>query len=388
MPTLSISKLSCLFLSATFFAALSATGSATASPTEVLYVAERGTETISLLTYNVNPETAVAQQVGSIFVGANNIDPLSVGNQHYLYIWDGTDVWLYRTNAKGAPAAQPAQHLTFDFGLPVYSFVVDPHGKFAYAAILYTDAHGNSDAAITLFTIDPSTGALTDTKEVVATYSNFYTYLTSFSFGLQGSPLFARYFDNGPYTCIPGYDYYRVSQSTGALGPLTNLAEVSADCGGTAGITVNDQLIGAESACCGTGSGYIQITQISTSQQIFCQASNLTFCGDDAGDLAFDPASQNIVFPDTDADTTYIGHIDFAGSQLVQSPSTLPGTPNIYFSPDSRVLFALYAKTIEINAFQSTTGEILAATSLPVQGVPPVTLNGTPQDLAIVTLNQ
>jgi hypothetical protein len=270
----------------------------------------------------------------------------------------------------------------------VYSFVVDPNGKFAYAAVLWTDSQGNSDAAITLFTIDPSTGKLTDTGKVVATYSNYYTYLQSFSFGINGSPLFARYFDNGPYTCNPGYDYYHVNQSTGGLGTLTNLTEVAADCGGTAEVTVNDQLTGAVSTCCSTGSGYASITKISTGQQIFCQASNLTFCGDDAGDIAFDPASENIVFPDIEAKKTYIGHIDFAGSQLIQSPSTLSGTPYIHFSPDSRVLFALYGRRIQINAFQSSTGLILASTSLAVTGVPPTSLNGTPQDLATTTLHE
>jgi len=383
-----MSKVGRFFVSATLCAVFAATAFAATSSIEVLYVAEHGAGGTSLVTYDVNPETAVAQQVGNIFVGANNIDPLSVGNEHFVYVWDGTDVWLYQTNANGAPAAQPAQHLTFDLPYAVYSFVVDPGGKFAYATILWTDSHGNSDAAITLFAINPSTGELTDTGKVVSTYSNYYTYLTSFSFGSNGTPLFARSFDNGPYTCNPGFDSYQVNQSTGSLGPLTNLIEVSADCGGTAEVTVNDQLTGAVSTCCSVGSGYVTITTISTGQQIFCQASNLTFCGDDAGDIAFDPAGENIVFPDTDVNKTYVGHIDFAGSQLTQSPSTLPGTPYIYFSPDSRVLFALYGQRIQINSFQSSTGEILASTSLAITGVPPASVDGTPQDLVSITLNQ
>jgi hypothetical protein len=368
-------------------AALAVTALAATSSTEVLYVAESVSGTISLLTYDVNPETAVAQQVGNIIVGANNIDPLSVGNQHFVYVWDGTDVWLYRTNAKGAPEAQAAQHLTFELAFPVYSFVVDPAGKFAYAAVAWTDPHGNSDVAITLFTVDSSTGELTDTQKVVSTYSNYYTYLTGFSFGINGTPLFARYFDNGPYTCNPGYDSYRVNASTGGLGPLTDLLEVSADCGGTAEVTVNDQLTGAVSTCCSVGSGSVSITQMSTGQQIFCQASNLTFCGDDAGDIAFDPASENFVFPDIEADQTYIAHIDFAGSQLTQSPSAIPGTPQIRFSPDSKVLFALYGQKIEIDAFQSSTGDIPARTSLAITGVPR-SYDGTPQDLATATLQE
>ena len=126
------------------------------------------------------------------FVSASNIDPLVVGNEHYLYIWNSTEVWLYRLNGKGAPNPQPAQHLSFNLAYPAHSFVVNPDGRFAYAAVLWTDSGGNSDAAITLFTIDPSSGELTDTQKVVATYSNFYTYLTGFSFGPKGNLLFAR----------------------------------------------------------------------------------------------------------------------------------------------------------------------------------------------------
>ena len=381
------------FASATLCAALAATASAASSsaassPTEVLYVAEHASGTISLLTYGVNPETAVAQQVGNIFVGANNIDPLSVGTEHFVYAWDSTDVWLYHTNAKGAPEAQFAQHLTFDFAYPVYSFVVDPAGKFAYATIYWTDSQGNWDASLMLFTIDASTGDLTNTGKVVATYSNYYTTLQSFGFGIKGTPLFARSFDNGPYTCNPGYDTYQVDPSTGDLGPLTTLIEVNADCGGGAGVTVNDQLTAVVGACCGAGSGFLGITKTATGQQINCQASNLTFCGDESSNIALDPASRNVVFGDLDANKTYVGRLDFAGAQLIQGPSTLPGAPYTYFSPDSKVLFALYPKKIQINAFQSSTGKILASTSLAIKGVLPASADGTPQDLVSITLAQ
>jgi len=383
-----MSTASRFFASATLCAALAATASAASSSTEVLYVAEHTSGAISLLTYDVNPETAVAQQVGNIFVGANNIDPLSVGSEHFVYVWDSTDVWLYHTNAKGAPEAQFAQHLTFDLAYPVYSFVVDPAGKFAYAAIYWTDSQGNSDDSITLFTIDPSTGDLTNTGKVVATYSNYYTSLQSFGFGIRGTPLFARSFDNAPYTCNPGYDTYQVDQSTGDLGALTTLIEVNADCGGGAGVTVNDQLTAVVGACCGAGSGFLGITKTATGQQINCQASNLTFCGDESSYIALDPASRNVVFGDLDAKKTYVGRLDFAGSQLIQSSSTLPGAPYTYFSPDSKVLFALYPQKIQINAFQSSTGEILASTSIAIKGVLPSSVDGTPQDLVSITLTQ
>jgi hypothetical protein len=364
-----MSRVSTLFIVVALAATLAGTVFAAASSEEVLYIAERQHGTILLLTYDVNPETAVARQAGTpIFVGASNIDPLTIGAKHFVYVWDGTDVWLYPTASNGAPDAQPAQHLTFNFAYPVYSFVADPDGKYAYAAILWTDSQGNSDAAITLFTIDPSTGKLSDTQKVVATYSNYYTYLNGFSFGIKGNMLFAQFYDDGPYTCEPGYDGYPVNQANGNLGAMKQLIAGNANCGSSSAVTITDQLGGAEHACCGAGSGYVEITRIASGTQIFCQASNLTFCGDDAGDITFDPASENIIFPDTDVKETFIGHIDFAQLQLAESPSTIPGTPAIYFSPDSQVLFGLYKQKIGIYAFQSSTGEILASSSLSLTG--------------------
>jgi len=56
-----------LFLALAFVAALAMTCYAATSPVEVLYVAQPQGSSISLLTYNVNPETTVAQQVGTRF---------------------------------------------------------------------------------------------------------------------------------------------------------------------------------------------------------------------------------------------------------------------------------------------------------------------------------
>jgi hypothetical protein len=351
-------------------AILAATAFAASSPIEVLYVTERKSGTISLFTYNVNPQTAVATDVSNpIFVGASNIDPLSIGTKTFVYVWNSTDVWVYPTDEHGAASGDPTQHLAFNFPEPVTTFLVDPDGKFAYAGMAWWDSQNQTNnAAVYLYTIDAATGQLTDTRKAVASYSDAYTFFRSFSFGLSGKKLFVSAVDDGPFTCEPEYDSYRVNQTTGNLGRLTNLVTVTADCGGTAAVTINDQLTGWESTCCGPGSGYLQITRMSTGKQIDCQFANNTFCGDDAGDLTFDPESQNLVFPDIDAKKTFVGHLDFLDSQLIQSPSILHGTPIIYFSPDSLVLYAQYAQKIEINAFQASTGEILASTSLPVKG--------------------
>jgi hypothetical protein len=91
-----------------------------ASAVEVLYVAQSQNSQYALLTYNVNPQSAVATHVGqSVTIAANSIDPLTVNGKHLIYVWNSTDVWTYVTNSKGLPYRTPSQHLTFGFPHPV-----------------------------------------------------------------------------------------------------------------------------------------------------------------------------------------------------------------------------------------------------------------------------
>jgi 6-phosphogluconolactonase (cycloisomerase 2 family) len=360
-----------LFVSIAMMAVLAMTCSAATSPVEVLYVAQPQGSSISLLTYNVNPETAVAQQVGNtISVGSTSIDPLTIGSKHFVYVWNSTDVWMYVTNAKGVPAANPSQHLSFNFVHPVTTFLADPNGKFAYAGLTWDDYQYNSYAAVMLFTIDQVTGKLTNTEQVVANYGpNQYIGIRNFSFGSTGKRLYAYYFDDGPHTCIIGYDYYLVNQTTGRLGSLKSLFYAQADCSGHGAVTLSDLLSASASACCGAGSGSLTIASIAGKPKISCEYTP-AFCADDPGQLAFDPANKNIFFSDMDLNQVFIGHIDFATSQLIQAPTSIPGLPAIYFSPDSELVYAVNSNSndIGIYTFQSSTGDLISTTTLPDQG--------------------
>jgi hypothetical protein len=57
-----------------------------ASSVEVLYVAERQNQSFTLLTYNVNPQTAVATQVGTMSVPSASIDPLTKVTPTYYFL--------------------------------------------------------------------------------------------------------------------------------------------------------------------------------------------------------------------------------------------------------------------------------------------------------------
>ena len=98
---------------------------------EVLYVAgPQQSSNVMLYTYSVDPTTATATPVGNaINVASGSIVPLSIGTSHYLYLWNKTGVWLYPTDADGAPLGTPAQHVRFSFPHPVNTFLIDPDGN-------------------------------------------------------------------------------------------------------------------------------------------------------------------------------------------------------------------------------------------------------------------
>jgi len=341
---------------------------AEASTKEVLYVAgPQASSTVMLYTYSVDPTTAAATQVGSaINVASGSLVPLSIGTSHYLYLWSKIWVWLYQMDADGAPLGL-SQFVAFSFSHPVNTFLIDPNGKFAYAALGWPDYEGSANSII-LFTIDQSTGKLTNTNEVVASYSNEYTGFRNFSFAQQGGKLFGEYDDAGPYTDIIGYDYYSVDQTTGRLGALQNMFYAqTGECQTGCVVAVTDLLSAVDGVCCGPPSGNVVVTLSSTGQQILCPPND-TFCTDDVANLAIDPANANVFFGDSTASETYILNVDFSAGQLTPSSSTIPGTPPTYFSPDSQLVYAVNQNDIGIYTLQTATGTLTANTTLPDSG--------------------
>lgn len=339
-----------------------------AQTVQVLYETDA---TGTLATYTVNSNTAVATLRGQEHIPALNVDPFSIGTRHYIYVWDATGVWLYPTNAKGVPTAAASQHLVFNFTHPLNGFLVDPNGKFAYAALAWTDSDVNetSHASITLFTINQSSGRLTNTNQVVASYSHAFIGFLSFVFGVHGGDLFGEFLDNGPHTTIFGYDYYQVNQQNGKLGALQSLQFAqTGECETSCSVAISGGVSAAAGVCCGPGSGSVVIARNAGGQNFACQTSDTSFCGDDVAHLAIDPASTNLFFGDETVNETFIGNIDFSTSQLAQSPSSIPGTPPLYFSADSRLVYALNTTDIGIYAFHPATGLIAVSTALPYSG--------------------
>jgi hypothetical protein len=330
---------------------------------EVLYVSHTGGK--SLLTYNVNSETAAATEVGLTVVPAHSVAPLTVGDKRFIYVRNSTDVWTYRTDGHGVPSSLPSQDLKFGFSYPVYWFVADPEGKFAYSAYNWTDNQGNVNTDIVLFTIDHSTGKLTNTGKVVGTYGpNPYIVLDNFVFGIYGHRLYAHWTDDGPHTYGMGYYYYPVDQATGDLGKVQILYYAETlECVSSCAVAISDPTSSYAGVCCGPGSGSIAFGRNPNGKNFACE-NEFAFCNDDVAGLYLDPLGRNVFVGDATEGEVSVAHIDFATSQL-NPTSTIPGTPQIFFSPDSRLVYALNSSDISIYTLQSSTGTLGASSSVP-----------------------
>jgi hypothetical protein len=352
-----------------------------ASSTEVLYVVQRLSlsnrqwqdNPASVLTYNIDPATAVATQVGkAVILASTTFSPLTVNGRNLLYVWNSTGFWVYGTDSNGVPNAEPLQHLQADFAYPVNGFVVDPKGHYAYAVIQWDDSNQNYTAKFVLFTIDPVTGKLTNTNHVVATYGPAgYTSLISFMFGTTGRKLWVESWDDGPHTCGLEYNYYPV-QPDGLLEPEQS-GNVGMDCTEAGAIAVTDSLGGSAMNCCGRGDGWLTVSSTVSStvgHTIQCDAGMLPLCGDDIDALTFDPTNENLFVTDGDTSEIYITRMDFVHLRLLQTSSSIPfetfvgGVPAIFFSPDAQLVYAVYGSNIHIYGFEPEQGNLTVDTTM------------------------
>jgi hypothetical protein len=358
---------------------------------EVLYVIARqpeGSQPYSLTTYNVDPVTAVAVEVGSpIAIPSNNVDPLTVGNLHVLYVWNGKKVWLYPTDSRGLPASSPAQFLAFQFhGFDAAGFVADPKGKFAYAPVSWTDDEMNFHTVFSLFTIDPSTGKLTNTNTIAGRYGpdEWVIWLGGFTFGATGEKLYMEEDSNPPFSASIAEDYYHVNPQTGDLGKMNELVRIPGNYYVSSAFAFTDLLTGIADNCCGPGFGTVTVATNVPQQTIVCGQSILDVCEDEVGGMNLDPTSQNVFLWDDNRKQIFVGHIDLQTSEIVGTSSSIPfcppfasGPPGncaygaLSFSPDSRLIYSFGwpYDAINIYAFRPSTGDLTTYTSLHVSGI-------------------
>jgi len=199
---------------------------ASSTPVQVVYVID-GTR---LVTYNVDPQTLYATQVGS---------PLAVGgltgygvlfpspNDHSVYFVapnaQGIDhLWVYVTDASGVPQAPATQEITVK---GFWGLQLDPLSNFAYLVIKSADNSAyQATYYLKRYTVDPVSGKLSQ-PIVEATYllfddpSGADCGLELFGFNPAATTLYDAVICNNHDNNTGTYYERTLNSQTGALGP-------------------------------------------------------------------------------------------------------------------------------------------------------------------------
>src|ERR1700722_3545225 len=191
-----------------------------ASTSQLLYV-QHGQ---SLMTYSVNPVTAVTQKLGSLTLKslpAYSIQVLHAPASPYVYVLGFTSktdefIWVYATTPKGVPIPTPIQTLPVKPALT--KFLIHPNGNFAYALYDWV-ADFQSVGDVVLYTVNPKTGKLVNTKKPVANFppSDAIDYTDLYAINGKGTKLYIQQFGIGT-----GDYFSTINPKTGLLGKVTH----------------------------------------------------------------------------------------------------------------------------------------------------------------------
>jgi hypothetical protein len=380
-----------LFLALTFctltFAQTEAQSQAlrtSSSSIQVVYVVEGG----SIVTYDIDPQTLTATQVGSLAV--NGVTDYAVlypsANDHFLYLYSRNQLnvahlWVFVTDASGAPQAPATQMLT----TPGFSGLqVDPTANFVYVTSSSADGLNNNKAVIRRYISDPQTGAISQPL-TEATYilpngygggtNDCWVYFDGFNAG--ATEMYDDIFCSN-HEGIFDTDYKRtVNQQTGALGPDQQIYSWGNDFAGGESVRVVNNLLFdfVVPNDWQQGINYENIYDVGGKATLLlqCTATMLYACGN-AGGAKVHPSGQYLFMELGQGfqTTTEVDRVDLNQKQIGNTGNSIPLQVQ-QFSPDGTLVYALKyawpAYFIEIYGFDVSTGAVTAGGAISVPNV-------------------
>jgi hypothetical protein len=344
---------------------------------EVLYVQENTT----ILTYDIDRATLQATQVGQPLALSGNVEDIQLipaPNGHFVYVLSGPEnsnitLSVYATDATGAPQSPAIQN----FGPAAISqFAVDPNGRFAYM-IEYTENNNEYTYAIRLFTVDTSTGLLTESPQTQDQFQpSSYCAAAIAGFYPNGSELqyyWACYYPD--LSSQIAIFEQGVNPKTGALGAPVAFYAYSNE--GT-GILTNEVRLAPQTI------NDLYTVDYQTSVKIFpftaspkkplidCTASMLAACGE-AGAFWQD-VSGLYLFLQLSSDFEIV-KVDLDHKRIVDTGNTLNVLETPYLSPDDSILYGvLYTDepetgSVQIYGFNPNNGDLTTGGQIVPPGV-------------------
>jgi hypothetical protein len=352
--------------------------SAPSSAVQVVYIAGGST----LTTYNIEPQTLQATQVGTLALPQSVYPNLVTSpNGQFLYYTayqnvsdDGLTLYVYDTNASGVPAATPVQQIKAG---SLAGLSVHPSGKFIYSIAM---GPPNQQQQTTPFSvvrnlINPKNGKLSE-PATEATYqletgsSSNDCYFSLLGFNSEGTTMYDGIICSGPHgSGSATYNERSVDLQTGVLGPDQELYNYSYYAGSeTVNVQFANNLLFAFVGYFNQGpnANLVDVYQTSnpSTPAINCTTAMLAICGDFGSALAH--PSGEYVFLSGSTSVTDIGAVNLSTQQISQT-SSIPYYVG-KFSPDGTIVYATtYVNStseIELYGFDVSTGQVTQGGSL------------------------
>lgn len=323
-----------------------------AAPVEVVYVSGSHLYGSTLLTYNVNPQTGFATQLGQGITLENTTSGATIvpsPNDHFLYVtaYNGDEyLWVYATDANGVPQVPPIQtvKLNNDSALSI-----DPNGTLAYIGHVTQNSHGELVYSIYAFEINPTTGMVKLPGNLVATYrpngpcgsGAEYPGMNVLGFNSSGSRMYDEW--GCPYYDTETATYYSqsVDQKTGALGPETEILEWNNTNEGfdLVNITPTAALLFNVPNDYNYGINSLSVYPLTggNSPLFTCTAEMLEACGYALGETV-DPSGRYPFF-ELSEDSTQITRLELGQKKIVDTGNYVDGVV-MGFSPDDALIYA------------------------------------------------
>jgi hypothetical protein len=333
---------------------------------ELLYTV--GGNTVKV--YTVSPTTAATKLIGSVKLPSSHGAQITrTVNTPFLYAFgfnaaNQEFIWTYKLNASGVPGAKPIQTLPVKNAL--VKFVVLPNGKFAYGMYSWemTDpSTGNPGYAgdAVRFTINTTTGMLTNTKKNVANFPlNDFSYPEMLGMNTKGTVIYTV-----QYPVFSGeYAYYTrstVNPTTGAVSGLQYFWQDDLPDG--AGYTGIGDLYMAEQwpdAATRRNAINIYLNAVEPNVLIRCDEFMVAACGDSDAQMVFDPTGKYLLFNDFTTSEVPILYVSAVNTNVVASGASIPGIVGlITFSPTGLLLYGLQGNVL-VYVFNPHTGLLTA----------------------------
>ena len=330
----------------------------------------------NLITYSVNPVTAAATKLGSLTLEsapARAVQVLHAPASPYVYVigfTSATDefIWVYATTSKGVPIPGSVQKLQVKPALT--QFIFQANGKFAYALYSWSDPNPTFFGDIVLFTVNPKTGILTNTRKPVVNFPpDDLGYRTIYGLNDKGTKLYILYSYFPPEEGVGRTYYYStINPSTGLLGkPIPFWGDdAEADAGEISDFS--DSLIAqAFSDDFGGPVGIdIYTNKVYSSKPtplIACTSKMLPVCADSAT-VKFGPSGKNLFITDNTINSVEIAAVKV---KSLAATDSIPGIPStLAFSPNGKIVYAQEGNQVLIYIFDPATGLLGAKSSITV----------------------